>query len=191
MPHIISAKSAQDLPGNLKIEFFERSAEKVAKDLLGKKIVRVLPDGEKLSGIITETEAYVGVKDKASHSYGGRRTKRNEVMYGKAGVAYVYFTYGMHWLLNFITSYPGDPQGVLIRELDVAPGPAILTKYLRIDKSFYGEPIFKSKILWVEETDIKVATSDIEKLPRIGIDYAEEWKNKLLRFKLKTNKKTF
>lgn len=170
-------------------KFFKRDARVVAQELLGKKIVRVLPGGAKLTSIITETEAYVGIKDKASHSFGGRRTKRNEVLYGPPGHTYVYFTYGMHWLLNIITSKKGDPQGVLIRGLDKALGPGRLTKYLKIDKDFYGEDITKGKRLWVESTDLKIKNSDVQKLPRVGINYAGEWKDKLLRFKLILNEK--
>lgn len=164
--------------------FFARSAEKVAEDLLGKKIVRVMPDGSILHGIITETEAYVGVEDAASHSYRGRRTKRNEIMYQKAGLVYVYFTYGMHWLLNIVTSEENDPQAVLIRGIDKAGGPAKLTKYLHIDKDFYGEDVVQSERIWIEEAGVKIKDSDIERLPRVGIPYAGEWKDKLLRFKL-------
>lgn len=170
-------------------EFFARDAAVVARKLLGKKIVRVIPDGGKITAVITETEAYLGVKDKASHSFGGRRTKRNEIMYGKAGHTYVYFTYGMHWLLNIITSKVGVPQGVLIRAIDKAEGPARLTKYLKIDKDFYGEDIVKSQRLWIENTALSVKNANIQILPRIGIDYAEEWKDKPLRFKLILNEK--
>jgi len=80
----------------LKRKFFNRSADAVARELLGKVLVRKFPDGSTKKGVIIETEAYMGVEDKAAHSYGGRRTKRTEVMFGKSGVAYVYFTYGVH-----------------------------------------------------------------------------------------------
>lgn len=169
-------------PKRLSKSFFNRGAKIVAKELLGKKLLRAFPDGHKKTGIITETEAYIGVKDKASHSYGGRRTKRNEIMYQEAGRVYVYFTYGMHWLLNFVVSKKDDPQAVLIRGLDVISGPARLTKYLGIDKSFYGEDLTKSKKVWVEEVDAKAKESDIKSLPRVGVNYAGSWKNKYLRF---------
>lgn len=161
--------------------FFARDAKVVAKELLGKKLLRIFPDGTKKEGIIIETEAYVGIKDKASHSFGGRRTKRNEAMYGEAGRVYVYFTYGMHWLLNFVVSGKDDPQAVLIRGLNSVSGPARLTKYLSIGKDFYGEDLTKSKRIWVEE-GIKVKKSEIKSLPRIGVNYAGEWRDKLLRF---------
>lgn len=165
-------------------QFFNRNAAIVAKDLLGKKIVRAMPDGSILHGIITETEAYAGVEDAASHSFRGRRTKRNEVMYKKAGLIYVYFTYGMHWLLNIVTSEENNPQAVLIRGIDKAGGPAKLTKYLHIDKDFYGEDVVQSERIRIEEVGAELKDSDIEKLPRVGIPYAGEWKDKLLRFKL-------
>ena len=97
--------------------FFERDAKTVARELLGKFLVRRI--GRKmLSYMITETEAYVGPHDKASHSYGGRRTKRNEVMYGPPGHWYVYFTYGMHYMLNLVTGKDGYPSAVLIRAIE-------------------------------------------------------------------------
>lgn len=167
---------------NLPISFYNRPAEVVARDLLGKRIVRVLSSGSELEGIITETEAYIGTADKASHSFSGRRTKRNEIMYGEAGKVYVYFTYGMHWLMNFVTSGVDDPQAVLIRGLDKISGPARVTKYLKIDKSFYGEDLTKSKRIRVEETGIRYKEKEIKKLPRVGINYAGAWKNKKLRF---------
>jgi DNA-3-methyladenine glycosylase len=161
--------------------FFKRDAEIVAKELLGKRLLRIFPNRTKKEGIITETEAYIGTKDRASHSFGGKRTKRNEVMYGEAGRVYVYFTYGIHWMLNFVVSGKDDPQAVLIRGLDVVSGPARLTKYLEIDKSFYGEDLTKSKKICVEE-GVKIKGSDIKSLPRIGINYAGMWKDKPLRF---------
>ena len=169
-------------------DFFGRNADVVARDLLGKKIVRISSNGSKIAGIITETEAYVGVKDKAAHSYAGRRTKRNEVMYGKAGIIYVYFTYGMHWLMNFVVSEKEDPQAVLIRGVDAISGPARVTKYFQIGKDFYGEDLVESKRIWVEDIGIKYKENRISKLPRVGIDYAEEWKSKKLRFLVKSIK---
>ena len=153
-------------------KFFRRDTLKVAQELLGKKIVRVLASGEEIGGIITETEAYLGVKDRACHSYGGRCTKRNEIMYKEGGYVYVYFTYGMHWVLNIITKEINCPEGVMIRGVDKVIGPGRVTKYLQIGKEFYGEDITKSKRIWIEETNIKVGPRKIIKLPRIGIDYA-------------------
>ena len=166
-------------------KFFARDAEMVARELLGKVLVRKFPDGTRKGGMIVETEAYVGAEDLASHASQGRRTKRNEVMYGPPGRAYVYFTYGLHWLLNTVTAAVDDPQAVLIRGLDIASGPARLTKLLQVDGDFNGEDLVKSKELYLEDQGIKVKDNKVEVTPRIGIDYAKEWKDKPLRFVLK------
>lgn len=102
--------------GKLERNFFERKPEVVARDLLGKLLVRKVGKGIYI-GKIVETEAYLGFSDRASHSYRGK-TKRNEVMFGPSGHAYIYFTYGMHWLLNFVTEGEGKPSAVLIRALE-------------------------------------------------------------------------
>jgi len=171
-------------------KFFARSAETVAPELLGKFIVRKMPDGSRKEGMITEVEAYVGTADLASHAAGGRRTARNEVMYGPPGRAYVYFTYGMHWLLNVVTSKINDPQAVLIRGLDSVSGPARLAKQFGIDRKLNGEDFVKSKVLWLEDRSSSVhpvvRPSDIKVTPRIGVDYAGEWKDKPLRFLVKS-----
>ncbi len=162
--------------------FFSRPALEVAPDLLGKFLVRRFSDDPIKEGRIIETEAYVGVDDQASHSAGGRRTKRNEVMYGPSGHSYVYFTYGMHWLLNVVTAKTDDPQAVLIRGLDTVSGPARLTKFLGVDKRFNGEDLVKSRALWIEDRGVQIKPSKIKRTPRIGVDYAGEWKDKRLRF---------
>lgn len=97
----------------LKATFFQRPAPVLAPDLLGKKLVRVI-GGERLVGIITETEAYQGQEDLACHAHFGK-TKRNAVMFGEAGRAYIYFTYGMHWMLNVVADLAENPAAVLIR----------------------------------------------------------------------------
>lgn len=166
--------------------FFNRPAEIVAPELLGKFLRRRMPDGSVRQGMINEVEAYVGPQDLASHAAGGRRTKRNEVMYGPPGHAYVYFTYGMHWLLNVVTSKPEDPQAVLIRGLDTVSGPARLTKLFGIDKKLNGEDLVESESLWIEDRPKSgrqvVKSSDIVRTPRVGVDYAKEWKDRPLRF---------
>lgn len=184
-------------------EFFARGPEIVAKELLGKLLVRKI--GKKiLVGKIVETEAYLGFGDTASHSHKGQ-TKRNEVMFGKAGVAYIYFTYGMHWLLNIITEEEGAPSGVLIRALEplidskletqnskIASGPARLTKWMQIDGTLNKEDITKSKELFVTDEfkdfkSEKIGDSKIVSRPRVGVDYAKEHKDLLLRFYIKGN----
>jgi DNA-3-methyladenine glycosylase len=106
-------------------------------------------------------------------------------MYGPPGKAYVYFTYGLHWLLNVVTAAVDEPQAVLIRGLDIVSGPARLTKLLQIDGGFNGEDLVKSKELYLGGRGMKVKDSEVEVTPRIGIDYAKEWKDKPLRFVLK------
>ena len=170
----------------LRRDFFARPSELVAPELLGKFLVRKLPAGSIRAGMIIEVEAYVGVEDLASHASGGRRTNRNAVMYGPPGHAYVYFTYGMHWLLNVITSQKNDPQAVLIRGLDLVSGPARLTKLLKIGKELNGEDLVKSEALWFEDRGTKFSPEMIEKTPRIEVGYAGEWENKPLRFLLKS-----
>lgn len=172
------------MTGRLKRDFFARAAEIVAPELLGKFLVRRWADSSVKEGMITEVEAYVGVKDLASHAAGGRRTKRNEVMFGPPSHAYIYFTYGMHWLLNVVTSRVNDPQAVLIRGLDMVSGPARLTKQFEIDGQLNGDDLIKSKALWIEDRGIKIKPAEIQRTPRIGVGYAGEWKNKPLRFVL-------
>ena len=102
--------------------FYARDSTIVARELLGKRLVRVLDDGTRLAGVIVEVEAYCGAPDAASHAHKGRRTPRNEAMYGPAGTAYVYFTYGMHHCVNVVCSRAQDPQAVLLRALEPVEG---------------------------------------------------------------------
>jgi DNA-3-methyladenine glycosylase len=167
--------------------FYNRPTLQVARDLLGKKLVRRL-DGCDLSGIIVETEAYLGRTDSACHAHRGR-TQRNDVMFGPPGCAYVYFTYGMHYLLNLVTEEKDVPCAVLLRALfpvagidrmlarrkrggkELTNGPAKLCQALAIDKSFNGWDLTRGKQLWVEDGFV-LAPGAIITTPRIGIDYA-------------------
>ena len=161
--------------------------QKVAKSLLGKYLVR--RRGKKIEAYkIVETEAYVGPEDKASHAHRGR-TKRNEVMFGESGHWYVYLCYGMHYMLNIVTGPKDYPAAVLIRGVDGVVGPGRVTKLLGIDKTLNGKLASKESGLWIEDRGEKVNLGDIIKTPRIGIAYAEEWKDKPLRFVLKTGSK--
>jgi DNA-3-methyladenine glycosylase len=130
-------------------------------------------------GIITETEAYAGITDRASHAFGGKITKRNAVMYGKAGCIYMYICYGMHWMLNIVTAPEGIPHAVLIRSIrlfepaskpvDVACGPGKLTRWLGIDGGFNGESIASARFGLHYNPDFK---GEVVQSARIGIAYA-------------------
>ncbi len=154
--------------------FYSRSTLVVARDMLGKYLVF----GEK-SGRIVETEAYLGAEDLASHARFGSR-KRNYLMFGEAGFVYVYFTYGMHYMLNMTTEAPGTAGAVLIRAIEgVADGPAKLTKAFGITLEQNGLDLTGDTI-WLEERE--KADFVIKTTPRVGIDYAGDYKDKPWRF---------
>jgi DNA-3-methyladenine glycosylase len=164
-------------------EFFERKAPIVAKELLGKYLVRKIGD-EEVALMINETEAYDGFKDKASHAHRGQ-TPRNTVMFGEPAHIYVYFTYGIHWMLNIVCGKEKYPSAALIRGAGDISGPARLTKALSIDKTLNTLPLNKKRGLWIEDRGVVISNKDIEKTPRIGIRYAEEWVEKPWRFVIK------
>lgn len=162
--------------------FFRRDVLEVAPELLGKSLVRKFPDGTVSRFIISETEAYRGAEDRACHASKGR-TARTEVMFHDGGVIYVYFVYGMYWMLNFVTGIQGEPSAVLIRGINQTFGPGKAGRILQLDRSFYGENLESSDRLWVEDTnrrDFKFSSH-----PRIGIHYAgEPWQSLPWRFRL-------
>src|SRR3990167_9897625 len=169
--------------------FFNRKTLKVAEELLGKYLARKI--GRKIiREKITETEAYIGPHDLACHSSRGRTT-RNGPMFCEAGTIYVYFTYGMHWMLNIVTEEKDFPAAVLIRGTENVSGPARLTKHFKIDKMLNGQMIGKKSGLWIEEnspTSLKLRgiKEKITKTPRIGVSYAGKiWAEKPYRFILK------
>jgi DNA-3-methyladenine glycosylase len=164
------------------VSFFQRPVLEVAPELLGKNLVRKLPDGSIHRSIITETEAYDGPLDLACHGCKGR-TKRNEVMFCEGGVWYVYFIYGMYWMLNAVTGEDDYPSAVLIRGTLDSKGPGRLTRHFQIDRSLNGMLIDPSSELWIEEGET-VSSKKIRRTPRIGIDYAGPWAKKLYRFVL-------
>ena len=168
--------------------FYTRSTLKVAKELLGKYIIRKI-GRKKLEGKIIEVEAYIGPQDKASHAYKGKTTFRNRAEYLIGGHIYIYLVYGMYWQLNISTSQAGKPECVLIRGLDLgklADGPGKLCLYLKLDKSFYAEYLTKSKKIWLEDRGEKIKPSQIVATRRIGIDYAGPyWSRRKWRFYLK------
>lgn len=180
-------------------DFFKKETIWVAKNLLGKYLVREFPNGTRLSGKIVETEAYIGPDDKASHASFGK-TKRCWPMYEEAGTAYVYFIYGMYWMLNIVTEEKGKPCAILIRAVEprenkndilkfrkLGSGPGLLCKWLKIDDSFNGEDLVKSKRLWIEDRGDRVRPSQIVATKRIGVEYAGVWKDKKWRFYIKDN----
>ena len=157
---------------------FNAPTLRVARALLGKYIVRRTPERE-ITAMIAEVEAYKGPRDLASHAARGRRTARVEPLYADGGTIYVYFCYGMHWLLNFSTLGAELPEAVLIRGVftdEPTPkailGPARVTKYLEIDKRLDGGDAVTSLELWVEDRGVRIASRRIQTGPRIGIDYA-------------------
>lgn len=164
----------------LKRDFYARSALVVARQLLGKVLVRRV-DGRELAAPIIETEAYIGPHDLACHASKGR-TPRTEVMFGPAGCWYVYFIYGIHWMLNVVTNDVDHPAAVLIRGAGEWTGPARLTKAMHIDKALNGAKASRSSGLWIEDRGIKIARGAIERTPRIGVDYAGHWANRPYRF---------
>lgn len=167
----------------LKEEFFKQNTKQVAKQLLGKCLV-INKNNEKNKLMIKETEAYLGEKDKACHSYSGK-TERNKVMYGPPGTWYVYLIYGIHDMLNIVTEQKGIPTAVLIRTAGEYDGPGKLTKALAIDRDFNGKRANKETGLWIEDQGSQIPERKIKSTARIGVDYAKEWADKPLRFKLK------
>jgi DNA-3-methyladenine glycosylase len=177
----------------LPLSFYLREdVVQISKDLLGKYLCTNI-NGEITSGIITETEAYAGAIDKASHAYGNRRTNRTEIMFGEGGTAYVYLCYGIHHLFNVVTNYDGIPHAVLIRAIkpvegiptilkrrnmltlkpNVSAGPGTVSQALGIKTTHTGISLLEDTI-WIEDRGFKVKEDDITSGPRVGIDYAEE-----------------
>ena len=156
----------------------------VARDLLDKVLVREF-DGEVLWGRLVEVEAYLGPDDLAAHSKGGRRTARTEVMFGEPGQAYVYFTYGMHWCLNFVTREAGVPQAVLVRALEPGPGvgrcggPGLVTRALSIDRALNGAALTPPDLYVIDDGAPK---RRVYLTPRIGVQGTGRWERRLLRF---------
>ena len=192
-------------------KFYNRPTLKVAQDLLGCFLVRRFKNPLDKGGVggflkykIVETEAYNGPKDLASHASIGK-TERNKTMFDAPGTIYVYFTYGIHYMLNIVTEEKDYPAAVLIRAVEpidasgrtalkaVGPplinGPAKLTKALQIDKSFNGLTVYTKKHgLWIEGRAEELKSNQVVRTTRIGIDYAKGYKDKKWRFYIKGNK---
>ena len=168
--------------------FYKRNTLKVAQNLLGCFLMRKI-NRKLIKAIITETEAYMGEDDLASHASKGR-TSRTELMFGEPGHAYIYMIYGMYHCLNIITEKKDFPAAVLIRSVKIdgidykkTNGPGKLCKFLKIDRKMNGLEISQGEKLWIEK-GIKVRQSKIKKGRRIGIDYAKHCKEYLWRFTL-------
>lgn len=194
-----------DLLSKLPREFYTRSnVVTVARDLLGTLLVVPAGKGNRVSGKIVEVEAYRGPQDRAAHSYGGRRTKRTETMYGIGGTAYVFFVYGMYYQFNVVTGAAETPHAVLIRAIEpvegvelmrkrrhgqpdhnLTNGPGKLCIALGVDRRLDAADLLGNKV-WLEGGE-KIPRSQIAVGPRIGIDYAEEWKDKPWRFWVRDN----
>ena len=179
----------------------------VAADLVGKVLCRTVKDTDGSSKTlrmrITETEAYIGEGDAACHAHAGTRTARTEIMYHQGGVFYVYLTYGIHHMLNLVSGDAESPEAVLIRagfltdasdrlcdelllpkdkqlsHIKQLAGPGKLTKQLQIDRDLYGKTIEPESGVWVEDDGCR---PPVAVRPRIGIDYAGEAKDWLLRY---------
>ncbi len=166
----------------LKKNFFGGSGEIVARELLGKYLARRV-GGKTTRLVISEVELYEGFEDKASHASRGM-TKRNAPMFGEAGIWYVYFTYGMHWMLNIVVGPKNFPAAILIRAAGGVNGPARLTKFLKIDKKINNKTASRKTGLWIEDNpDFEISKFKIKKSARIGVAYAgPKWSKKLRRF---------
>lgn len=192
-------------------EFYLQDTLTAARELLGKFIVHET-SGYKIVGKIIETEAYIGPEDKASHSYGGRRTARNEVMYRRGGVAYVYFIYGMYYCFNVVTEEEGKPAAVLVRALEpvegmdvmsrfrygmeynglsprqkinLANGPGKLCSAMSIGRAENGFDLCGNKLYICEGSG---ESFEIKTSTRVNISYAGEYVNKPWRFYIAGNK---
>jgi DNA-3-methyladenine glycosylase len=176
----------------------------ISKELIGKVLCTNI-DNILTEAIITETEAYCGVTDKASHAYGGRRTNRTEIMYQKGGIAYVYLCYGMYSLFNVVTNKIDIPHAILIRGAipvtgiltmqnrtgkkptdNLLIGPGKLSKAMGIHYSHTGTSL-SGDLIWIEDRKIIVPEDKIKTTPRIGVDYAGECAKLPYRFVILKN----
>ncbi|MFH1184557.1 MAG: DNA-3-methyladenine glycosylase [Chloroflexota bacterium] len=180
-------------------EFYDRATLTVARELIGARLVRTL-DGKRLAGYITETEAYIGESDLGCHARAGR-TRRTALMYGPAGHAYVYFTYGNHWMMNVVTEEEGFPAAVLVRAIQPLDGAAImsarrhgrdtfgpgkLTQAMGIGRLENGVGLTSPRARLRIEDGVEVPDPLVTRGPRVGLDAVPEpWKSKPWRFMVK------
>lgn len=209
----VAPSSAASVRRRFSREYFASGAAELAPRLLGQTLVRILPSGERLAGVIVEAEAYLGVRDRASHAFGGRRTPRNESMYAQPGTAYVYFTYGMHFCMNVVCGTVGEPVAVLLRALhpvgglehmvrfrggarggrgplraeDLCSGPGKLCQALGIDRSLDGSDLCESGAIWVEEGP-GVLPRRVRRAARVGLGIDGPWATRRLRWLVAGNR---
>ncbi|MSQ76905.1 MAG: DNA-3-methyladenine glycosylase [Nitrospiraceae bacterium] len=177
----------------LKRPYFSRPTLQVARSLLGKYLVR--KNGRKtLAGRIVEVEAYIGMEDRACHASKGR-TARTEVMFGPAGISYVYLIYGMYHCFNIVTERVGYPSAVLVRAVEdvdtqaLIDGPGRVCRFLAIDRRLNRLDLTKGRALWVEDRGGRTAASAVTTGRRIGVDYAGIWAKRRWRFRLAPSQK--
>lgn len=185
-------------------------AARLAPRLIGQRLVRLAPGGVRLAGVIVETEAYTGPADLASHAAGGRRTARNESMYGPPGTFYVYFTYGMHHCCNLACLRDGSPEAVLIRAIEptegvetmranrsrrprkaplrdreLCAGPGRLCEALAVDLEHDGLDLACAETVWIERLRRRAhAASRLVRSPRVGLGTVGAWRDEPLRWSL-------
>ena len=177
----------------------------ISKALLGKYLFTSI-NGLLTGGYIVETEAYNGIVDKASHAFGNRRTPRTETMYREGGIAYIYLCYGIHEMLNVVTSAEGQPRAILIRAIEpttgvdimlarknmtalkpnITAGPGSVAKALGIDRKLNAISL-QSDVLWIEDKGLSFSDDQIAAVPRIGVAYAQEDALLPYRFYVKGN----
>lgn len=193
------------MPKKLSSQYFQNEETlAISQNLLGMFLISTM--GNKLcSGMIVETEAYLGAEDRACHAFGRRRSKRTEVMYLPGGHWYVYLCYGMHSLLNIVTHHADEPHAILIRAIEpcegieymlqrrqmekmhyrLTSGPGSLTVALGITTDLTGELL--GKRAWIEDRGVRVPTDQIITSPRVGVAYAKEHALLPYRFQIKNN----
>ena len=193
-PPVMQTLELMSYPPVLAREFYQRPTEDVARDLLGKLLIRDHPDGA-VAVRLTEVEAYLGVDDPACHTFGGRRTRRTETMWGEAGHAYIYLVYGLHSCLNVVTVGPERPEAVLVRggavvdgmdlvrlrrgprvgERSLTDGPGKLCQALAITRADDGVDLCSlESTLRICDDGVEVPENGVRRVPWVGVDYAGE-----------------
>ena len=177
----------------------------ISKSLIGKYLFTCI-DGVITGGFIVETEAYNGIVDRASHAFGNRLTPRTQIMYQEGGIAYIYLCYGIHEMLNVVTSVGGQPHAILIRAIEptvgidimqarrnmekvkpnITSGPGSVAKALGIDRKLNGISL-QSDTLWIEDKGLTFKDDQIAAVPRVGVAYAGEDALLPYRFYVKSN----